>query len=78
MYDKLSVLYINNNVFNFYLLSVLVVYDDIVDLSRELLQGNSELLQLPTDKALLEDPEFRRYVELYAKVIWILNKWEDE
>ncbi|XP_044469257.1 L-ascorbate peroxidase 3-like [Mangifera indica] len=33
----------------------------------ELLQGNSELLQLPTDKALLEDPEFRRYVELYAK-----------
>ncbi|XP_031271429.1 L-ascorbate peroxidase 3-like [Pistacia vera] len=34
----------------------------------ELLKGNSEeLLQLPTDKALLEDPEFRRYVELYAK-----------
>ncbi|KAH9694709.1 L-ascorbate peroxidase 3 [Citrus sinensis] len=34
----------------------------------ELLNGESEgLLQLPTDKALLEDPEFRRYVELYAK-----------
>ena len=25
------------------------------------------LLKLPTDKALLDDPEFRRYVELYAK-----------
>ncbi|XP_042509567.1 probable L-ascorbate peroxidase 4, peroxisomal isoform X2 [Macadamia integrifolia] len=34
----------------------------------ELLKGETnELLQLPTDKALLEDPEFRRYVELYAK-----------
>ncbi|OEL35710.1 putative L-ascorbate peroxidase 4 [Dichanthelium oligosanthes] len=34
----------------------------------ELLKGESEgLLQLPTDKALLSDPEFRRYVELYAK-----------
>ncbi|XP_062176937.1 L-ascorbate peroxidase 3 [Alnus glutinosa] len=34
----------------------------------ELLKGESEgLLQLPTDKALLNDPEFRRYVELYAK-----------
>lgn len=34
----------------------------------ELLKGESEgLLKLPTDKALLEDPEFRRYVELYAK-----------
>ncbi|KAB1207545.1 L-ascorbate peroxidase 3, peroxisomal [Morella rubra] len=34
----------------------------------ELLEGESEgLLQLPTDKALLDDPEFRRYVELYAK-----------
>jgi len=29
------------------------------------------LLKLPTDKALLEDPEFRRYVELYAKVMEI-------
>lgn len=36
---------------------------------RELLNGESEgLLKLPTDKALLDDPEFRRYVELYAKV----------
>ncbi|XP_010265979.1 PREDICTED: L-ascorbate peroxidase 3, peroxisomal [Nelumbo nucifera] len=34
----------------------------------ELLKGESEgLLKLPTDKALLEVPEFRRYVELYAK-----------
>lgn len=34
----------------------------------ELLKGESEgLLKLPTDKALLEDPEFRHYVELYAK-----------
>nr|CAB3483971.1 unnamed protein product [Digitaria exilis] len=34
----------------------------------ELLKGDSEgLLKLPTDKVLVEDPEFRRYVELYAK-----------
>ncbi|XP_028765666.1 L-ascorbate peroxidase 3 [Neltuma alba] len=34
----------------------------------EMLKGDSEgLLKLPTDKALLEDPEFRRYVELYAR-----------
>lgn len=34
-----------------------------------MLKGESEgLLKLPTDKALLEDPEFRQYVELYAKV----------
>ncbi|RAL49304.1 unnamed protein product [Cuscuta campestris] len=34
----------------------------------ELLQGETEgLLKLPTDKALLDDPEFRHYVELYAK-----------
>lgn len=34
----------------------------------ELLHGESEgLLKLPTDIALLDDPEFRRYVELYAK-----------
>ncbi|XP_043697401.1 probable L-ascorbate peroxidase 4, peroxisomal [Telopea speciosissima] len=34
----------------------------------ELLKGETEgLLKLPTDKALLEDPEFHRYVELYAK-----------
>ncbi|KAL9261245.1 L-ascorbate peroxidase 3-like protein [Drosera capensis] len=33
----------------------------------ELLKGESEgLLQLPTDKALLEDPAFRPFVELYA------------
>lgn len=34
----------------------------------ELLKGESEgLLRLPTDKALVEDPAFRPYVELYAK-----------
>ncbi|KAA8531998.1 hypothetical protein F0562_006860 [Nyssa sinensis] len=34
----------------------------------ELLKGESEeLLKLPTDKALVEDLDFRRYVELYAK-----------
>nr|WGU11333.1 L-ascorbate peroxidase 1 [Crinum x powellii] len=34
----------------------------------ELLKEESEgLLKLPTDKALVEDPVFRRYVELYAK-----------
>ncbi|XP_008788436.2 probable L-ascorbate peroxidase 4, peroxisomal [Phoenix dactylifera] len=34
----------------------------------ELLEGDKEgLLKLPTDKALLEDPVFRCYVELYAK-----------
>ncbi|CAL5035576.1 unnamed protein product [Urochloa decumbens] len=34
----------------------------------ELLKGDSEgLLKLPTDKVLVEDPEFRRYVEKYAK-----------
>ncbi|KAJ8570993.1 hypothetical protein K7X08_037965 [Anisodus acutangulus] len=34
----------------------------------ELLNGENEcLLKLPTDKALLEDPVFRHYVELYAK-----------
>lgn len=34
----------------------------------ELLKEDSEgLLKLPTDKALVEDPAFRRYVELYAK-----------
>uniref|UniRef100_I1LPR9 L-ascorbate peroxidase n=1 Tax=Glycine max TaxID=3847 RepID=I1LPR9_SOYBN len=38
----------------------------------ELLKEDSAgLLKLPTDKALLEDAEFRRYVELYAKVIEI-------
>ncbi|XP_027360368.1 L-ascorbate peroxidase 3-like [Abrus precatorius] len=34
----------------------------------ELLKGESkDLLKLPTDKALMEDPGFRKYVELYAK-----------
>ncbi|KAM3362990.1 L-ascorbate peroxidase 3 isoform X1 [Capsicum galapagoense] len=34
----------------------------------ELLKEDSkDLLKLPTDKALVEDPQFRRYVELYAK-----------
>lgn len=39
--------------------------------TSELLQGESEgLLKLPSDLALLDDPEFRRYVELYAKVYY--------
>ncbi|KAL5995639.1 L-ascorbate peroxidase 3 [Asimina triloba] len=34
----------------------------------ELVKGESEgLLKLPTDKALLADPVFKKYVELYAK-----------
>ncbi|KAF0892835.1 hypothetical protein E2562_018628 [Oryza meyeriana var. granulata] len=34
----------------------------------ELLKEDAEgLLKLPTDKALIEDPTFRRYVELYGK-----------
>nr|BAD34382.1 putative peroxisome type ascorbate peroxidase [Oryza sativa Japonica Group] len=34
----------------------------------ELLREESEgLLKLPTDRALLEDPEFRRFVDHYAK-----------
>lgn len=34
----------------------------------ELLKGDAAgLLKLPTDNALLDDPEFRQYVELYAK-----------
>nr|XP_043640150.1 L-ascorbate peroxidase 3-like [Erigeron canadensis] len=34
----------------------------------ELLKGDTYgLLKLPTDKALVEDPKFRSYVELYAK-----------
>lgn len=41
----------------------------IVD-TRELLKGESEgLLKLPSDTALLDDAEFRKFVELYAKVI---------
>jgi hypothetical protein len=36
---------------------------------RELLSGEKEgLIQLPSDKALLEDPVTRELVELYAKV----------
>lgn len=30
-------------------------------------EDSAALLKLPTDRALLDDPEFRRYVELYAK-----------
>ena len=39
------------------------------DACSELLKGETEgLLKLPTDKALVKDPEFRRYIEIYAKV----------
>ena len=35
------------------------------------MKGDTEgLLKLPTDKALLDDPKFRTYVELYAKVMY--------
>ncbi len=43
-------------------------------LIRELLKGESEgQLLLPSDKALLEDPSFRPFVELYAKVRFLLS-----
>lgn len=43
---------------------------NILTLNRELLEGETEgLLKLPTDKALLDDPVFRCFVELYAKVL---------
>lgn len=42
---------------------------------RELLDGDSNgLLKLPTDKSLLEDSQFRHYVELYAQVSWAINR----
>ncbi|CAN6688111.1 unnamed protein product [Malus baccata var. baccata] len=37
----------------------------------ELLNESEGLLKLPTDAALVEDPEFRKYVDLYIKVIWV-------
>ncbi|RZR99035.1 hypothetical protein BHM03_00028509 [Ensete ventricosum] len=41
---------------------------------RELVKGEEEgLLQLPTDKALLDDPVFRHYVVLYAMVVSMLG-----
>lgn len=33
---------------------------------------SNDLLKLPTDKALVDDPAFRKYVELYAKVLSLL------
>ncbi|XP_054823922.1 L-ascorbate peroxidase 3-like isoform X2 [Prosopis cineraria] len=39
---------------------------------KELLReepSDDNLLKLPTDKALAEDPEFREYVELYAEIM---------
>lgn len=32
------------------------------------------LLKLPTDKALVEDPKFRPYIEIYAKVKMVMLK----
>ena len=33
------------------------------------MEGDKDgLLKLPTDKALMEDPDFVKYVRLYAKV----------
>jgi hypothetical protein len=38
---------------------------------RELLKGDSEgLLKLQTDRVLVEDPKFCKYVLLYAEVIF--------
>lgn len=45
----------------------------MMDKIRELLKGDSKgLLKLPTDKVLVEDPKFGRYVELYAKVVRLM------
>jgi len=33
---------------------------------------SKDLLKLPTDKSLVDDPAFRKYVELYAKVLSLL------
>jgi hypothetical protein len=43
--------------------------------NRELLSGEKEgLIQLPSDKALLEDPVFRPLVEKYAVVsVYVLQ-----
>lgn len=36
---------------------------------RELRKGDTPgLVKFPTDKALLQDPVFRRYVQIYAQV----------
>lgn len=46
-----------------------VNYIIVVLFCRELLTGEKEgLLQLPTDKSLLQDPVFRPLVEKYAAV----------
>lgn len=51
-----------------YLIYVYVIM--IGNIIRELLKGDSKgLLKLPTDRVLVEDPEFCRYVELYAEVV---------
>ncbi|KAK9143409.1 hypothetical protein Syun_012809 [Stephania yunnanensis] len=42
---------------------------EICNFSKELLEEETPgLLRLPTNKALLEDPKFCYYVELYAKL----------
>ena len=46
-----------------------IVLKCVTELDRELLSGEKEgLLQLPTDKALLADPVFYPFVEIYATV----------
>ena len=44
----------------------------LILLNRELLSGEKDgLIQLPSDKTLLEDPVFRPLVEKYAEVsVW--------
>lgn len=49
--------------------SLITLLDQLIPLNRELLKGDSRgLLKLRTDKVLVEDPEFRKYVILYAQV----------
>lgn len=61
LYNKLLGYFI----INYYLFSKL----DAPVTNSELLKGDSKgLLKLPTDKVLVEDPEFRKYVILYAEV----------
>lgn len=58
-----------NAVIYVHLIRIKLYVDTYNSVIRELLKAETEeLLQHPTDKALVEDPAFRRYVELYARV----------
>ena len=48
-------------------------------LSRELVTGEKDgLLQLPSDKALIADPDFHPYVVKYAEVNMMLKSYSAE